>query len=75
MLDFQATDAVGMRVQSVAKVSGLPNLTVRGWRALPRESKGPNLPATVSILQLFLLIDDNSDDDCIVIRYERTIFV
>lgn len=24
MLDFQATDAVGMRVQSVAKIDGLP---------------------------------------------------
>lgn len=30
MLDFQATDAVGMRVQSVAKIDGLLNVASVG---------------------------------------------
>lgn len=37
MLDFQATDAVGMRVQSVAKIDGLLNV-VSAWKGEEMEN-------------------------------------
>lgn len=37
MLDFQATDAVGMRVQSVAKIDGLLNV-VSAWKGQEMEN-------------------------------------
>jgi len=41
VLDFQATDAVGMRVQSAAKVAALPSVTA--GRGVESASKGVNV--------------------------------